>query len=96
MTSHVRNDPDTVAAFNDETQSRIEDFEYHQRAKPLKALIGLGVLIAIVVALWAFNPDRSNTTVRQNNAVTTDMNRAPGQTTGRAPAQPAPPPSSTQ
>ena len=94
MTSHFSNDPDTVASFNNETQSRIGKFEYHQRAKPLKALIGLGVLIAIVVALWAFNPNRSDTTAaRQNNAITTDMNRTPGQTTGQAPARPAPSPS---
>lgn len=93
MTSHFRSDQNPLASFNNDTQSRIEDieYEYHQRAKPLKALIGLGVLIAIVVALWAFNTDRPDTTAnRRNNAITTDMNRAPGQTTGQTPARPAP------
>jgi hypothetical protein len=94
MTTHFRNDPDPMATL-DKTHSRIEDFEYHQRAKPLKALIGVGLLVAVVLALWGFNADRTSSTTRPN-AVTTDMNRAPGQTTGQAPARPAPPPSSTQ
>jgi hypothetical protein len=95
MTSHFRNDPDPMATL-DKTHSRIEKFEYSQRAKPLKALIGVGILIAVVLALWGLNPDRPSTTATPNASVTTDMNRAPGQTTGQTPARPAPPPSSTQ
>ncbi len=96
MTTHFRNDPDPMATL-DKTHHRIEDFEYHQRAKPLKALIGVGILIAIVLALWGLNPERSNTAAtKPGTAITTDVNRAPGQTTGQAPARPAPPPASTQ
>jgi hypothetical protein len=95
MTTHFRNDPDPMATL-DKTHHRIEDFEYHQRAKPLKALIGVGILIAIVLALWGLNPEQSSTTATTPNSAVTDMNRAPGQTTGQVPARPAPPPSSTQ
>ena len=95
MTTHFREDPDPMATL-DKTHARIEDFDYQQRAKPLKALIGVGILIAVVLALWGLNPERSTTTTKPGAAITTDMNRAPGQTTGEAPARPAPPPSSTQ
>lgn len=97
MTTHFKNDPDPMATLN-KTHAWIENFEYHQRAKPLKALIGVGILIAIVLALWGLNPDRATTTsaTKPNTAITTDLNRAPGQTTGQTPARPAPPPSSTQ
>jgi hypothetical protein len=94
MNSHFRNDPDMFpTSFDDRTRSNIEDFEYSQRAKPLKALIGLGILIAIVLALWEFNPNRSDTANTATTSISTDMNRAPGQTTGIAPSRPAPAPS---
>lgn len=100
MTSHfrnipVRNSPDPFpASFNDGTRSRIEDFEYSQRAKPLKALIGLGVLTAIVLALWQFSPNSPRTVNVPPPTVNMD-NRA-AQTTGQTPARPAPPPATTR
>ncbi|WP_156464256.1 hypothetical protein [Afipia sp. Root123D2] len=79
-------------SFDESTRSNIKDFEHSQRAKPLKALIGMGILIAIVLALWEFNPNRSDT-ANTATSISTDTNRAPGQTTGIAPSRPAPAPS---
>jgi hypothetical protein len=89
MNSHFRNDPGAYpTSFDERTRSKIDDFEYSHRAKPLKALIGLGVLIAIVLALWEFNATPSQTT--PGTSITTNTNGTPGQTTGIAPSRPAP------
>lgn len=95
MNSHFRNDPDTFpTSFDEPTRTKIENFEYTQRAKPLKALIGLGILIAVVLVLWEFSPNRSDPANGPSTSISTEMNRAPGQTTGIAPpSRPAPAPS---
>ena len=67
-----------------------DDYEFNQRGKPAKAVIGLGILIAFGLALTFFHPanhdaSTSSATVR-DSAHSNNNNSAPGQTTGQGPS----------
>lgn len=71
-------------------RSATEAYEFNQRGKPMKALIGLAILVAIAVALAFFKPaaDHFATApgVQQNKgSAITQVNREPGRTIGQAP-----------
>lgn len=75
--------------YDDDPDQTTEEFEYNQRGKPLKAAIGVAVLVVLALMISHFGP------VTQENsnspAMTTDTNRVPAQTTGQAPARTPPP-----
>jgi hypothetical protein len=62
------------------------EFEDNQRGKPLKALIGLGILI--VVALVLARVDRDRHVAAPPPSAITDSGGAHGHTVGRAPMRP--------
>lgn len=71
-----------------------DEFEFNQRGKPMKAIIGLAVLVAFAVALAFFKPASDNmakapSLQQDKGSAITQMNREPGRTTGQAPASPA-------
>ena len=68
-----------------------EAFEFNQRGKPMKAIIGLAILVAFAVALAFFKPASDNmakapSLQQDKGSAITQMNREPGQTIGQAPA----------
>lgn len=67
-----------------------DDFEFNQRGKPMKAFIGLAILVVFAVALAFFKPASDNmakspSLQQDKGSAITQMNREPGQTTGQAP-----------
>lgn len=77
-----------------------EDFEFNEAGKPTKAIIGIGLLVALAIALAFFHPGNRDTASVPSSQTTADtarnnsVNTAPGQTTGSAGS--APPSSSAK
>lgn len=71
------------------TPSPSDEFDYNQEGKPTKAIIGLAILVALGIGLAFFKPTTDNVakapTVQERGSEMTQMNRAPGQTTGQVP-----------
>ena len=67
-----------------------DDYEFNQRGKPAKAVIGLGILIAFGLALTFFHPashDASTSSAMvRDSAHSNNINSAPGQITGQGPS----------
>ncbi|MBI3700376.1 MAG: hypothetical protein HY242_08020 [Afipia sp.] len=65
-----------------------DDFEFNQSGKPIKAVIGLGILVAFGIALTFFHPASHSASTPSSPMVSEtahpDINSAPGQTTGSA------------
>jgi hypothetical protein len=68
------------------------DYEFNQRGKPAKAVIGLGILVAFGLALTFFHPanhDASTSTLSamvRDSAHANAVNNAPAHTIGQAPS----------
>lgn len=71
------------------TPRTTDEFELNQDGKPTKAIIGLAILVALGIGLAFFKPTSDSVatapTVQERGSEMTQMNRAPGQTTGQAP-----------
>ncbi|MES2751278.1 MAG: hypothetical protein V4661_07895 [Pseudomonadota bacterium] len=76
--------------YDEDPDQTTEEFEYNQPGKPLKAAIGVALLVVLALMISRFGP----VTQEDSNSppmTTTDMNRAPAQTTGQAPMRTPPP-----
>ena len=66
-----------------------DDYEFNQRGRPAKAVIGLGILIAIGLALAFFHPANhdasTSSAMARDSAHSNTVNSAPAQTTGQLP-----------
>ncbi|MCX7308087.1 MAG: hypothetical protein NTZ72_09090 [Afipia sp.] len=67
-----------------------DDYEFNQRGKPAKAVIGLGILVAFGLALTFFHPanhDASTSSAMvRDSAHANAVNNAPAHTIGQAPS----------
>ncbi len=57
----------------------LEDFEFNQRGKPLKAVIGLGILVAFGIALTFFHPENHNATLSSSSPMVSETAHSVGQ-----------------
>ena len=68
-----------------------DEFDYNQKGKPAKAIIGLGILVAFSLALAFFHPTNhdasSSSAMVSNSSHPPGMNSTPGQTTGQSSAR---------
>lgn len=72
--------------YRDDSLAQIHaEFEDCQRGKPLKALIGLGILIAVALVLARI--DRNHHVAASPPSVVTDASGAHGHTVGRGPVR---------
>ena len=77
--------------FSSEAPQTTEDYEFNQPGKSTKAVIGLGILVAFGLAMAFIHPanhgaSTSSPMVNDSARHTNNLNNAPGQTTGQAPA----------
>ena len=67
-----------------------DEYEFNQRGKPAKAIIGLGILVAFGLALTFFHPANhdasASSSIVRDSAHSNTIIGAQGQTTGQAPS----------
>jgi len=72
-----------------------DDYEFNQSGKPAKAMIGLAILVAFALAMAFFHPAKhdasTSSAMVRDSAHSSNINSAPGQTTGQAPSTPSTP-----